>query len=52
MKKKIQVLIIHGGMTFKNKKDYINFLKKKRDFFGKKDTLDRGLSRKEIGEKF
>jgi hypothetical protein len=26
-KNKIQVLIIHGGMTFKNNKDYLNFLK-------------------------
>lgn len=24
---KIQVLLIHGGMTFKNKKDYLKFLK-------------------------
>ncbi|MBS3144536.1 alpha/beta hydrolase [Candidatus Woesearchaeota archaeon] len=30
MGKKIQVLFIHGGMTFKNKKDYINFLKKRK----------------------
>jgi predicted alpha/beta hydrolase family esterase len=26
-KRKIQILIIHGGMTFKNKKDYMSFLK-------------------------
>jgi len=30
MRKKIQVLFIHGGMTFKNKKDYLNFLKKRK----------------------
>lgn len=27
MKEKIQVFFIHGGMTFKNKKDYLYFLK-------------------------
>ena len=27
MEKKIQIFIIHGGMTFKNKKDYLHFLK-------------------------
>ncbi len=27
MKKKIQILYIHGGMTFKNRKDYVHFLK-------------------------
>jgi predicted alpha/beta hydrolase family esterase len=26
-KEKIQILIIHGGMTFKNQKDYLNYLK-------------------------
>lgn len=27
MDKKTQVLLIHGGMTFKNKKDYLDYLK-------------------------
>lgn len=27
MKRKTQVLFIHGGMTFKNNKDYLNYLK-------------------------
>ncbi len=27
MKKKIQVFLIHGGATFKNKKDYLHYLK-------------------------
>ena len=26
-KKKIQIFLIHGGVTFKNKKDYLHFLK-------------------------
>lgn len=27
MKKKTQIFLIHGGMTFKNKKDYLHYLK-------------------------
>ena len=30
MAKKIQVFIVHGGMTFKNKKDYLHFLKNRK----------------------
>jgi len=30
MGKKVQVFIIHGGMTFKNKKDYLHFLKNRK----------------------
>jgi hypothetical protein len=26
MKNKPQILLIHGGMTFKNQKDYVSFL--------------------------
>jgi predicted alpha/beta hydrolase family esterase len=29
MKTKKQILLIHGGMTFKNKKDYLNYLRNK-----------------------
>jgi predicted alpha/beta hydrolase family esterase len=29
MRKKIQILIIHGGMTFKNDQDYLRYLKTK-----------------------
>lgn len=29
MRKKIYVLIVHGGMTFKNQRDYLNYLKNK-----------------------
>ena len=29
MKTKTQILMIHGGMTFKNKKDYLDYLKNK-----------------------
>lgn len=29
-KQKIQIFYIHGGMTFKNKKDYLHFLKNRK----------------------
>ncbi len=28
MKKKTQILLIHGGITFKNKKDYLRYPRK------------------------
>lgn len=30
MKKKIQIFIVHGGMTFKNRNDYLHFLKTRK----------------------
>lgn len=30
MKQRTQLLIVHGGMTFKNKKDYLHFLKHRK----------------------
>ena len=30
MKTKTQILYIHGGMTFKNQKDYLHFLKTRK----------------------
>src|SRR3989338_2977649 len=50
MKKKTQIMLIHGGMTFKNKKDYLRFLKNREISIEKKvrwsdDYLDKKLSR-------
>ncbi len=51
MKNKRQILMVHGGMTFKNKKDYLKFLKT-RDVSTKKrirwadDYFDKELGRK------
>ena len=36
MKKKVQILMIHGGMTFKNKADYLRFLKTRQISIEKK----------------
>lgn len=50
MKKKTQILIIHGGTTFKNKKDYLHFLKTRKISIEKKirwsdDYLDKKLGK-------
>ena len=49
-KEKLQILFIHGGMTFKNRKDYIKFLKTRKISIEKKikwsdDYLDKELSK-------
>lgn len=50
MKDKTQILIIHGGTTFKNKKDYIDFLKNRAISIEKRirwgdDYLDKKLGK-------
>lgn len=48
---KIHVLVVHGGMTFKNEKDYLHYLKTKSISIEKKshwapDWLEKNLGRK------
>ncbi len=50
MKKKTQIFFIHGGETFKNKKDYLRYLKTRRISLEKKtrwsyEYLDKNLGR-------
>lgn len=50
MKKKMQILVIHGGMTFKSNKDYLHFLKTRKISLEKKvswagNYLDKNLGR-------
>lgn len=50
MKSKTQILLIHGGMTFKNKKDYLGYLKTRKISIEKKikwsdDYLDKKLGK-------
>ncbi len=50
MKTKSQIFIIHGGTTFKSKKDFINYLKNKKVSLDKKtswatDYLDKNLGK-------
>jgi uncharacterized protein len=54
MKNKIQILIVHGGMTFKNKKDYLHFLRTKEIKMEKKISWawGDGYLEKELGKNF
>ena len=52
MKKKIQVFIIHGGMTFRNKKDYLHFLKTREISIEEKIYWSNDYLKKGLGEKF
>jgi predicted alpha/beta hydrolase family esterase len=50
--KKIQVLVIHGGMTFKNEKDYLHYLKTRTVSLEKKARWSGDYLRKSLGSKF
>jgi predicted alpha/beta hydrolase family esterase len=52
MKNKTQILFIHGGMTFKNQKDYLNYLKNKDVSLEKKSRWSEVYLDKELGKKF
>jgi len=50
MKTKTQILMVHGGMTFKNQKDYLHYLKTRRVSLEKKvswggDYIDKALGK-------
>ena len=52
MKKKTQVLYIHGGMTFKNNNDYLDYLKNRDISLDKKNSWSGDYLEKELGENF
>src|SRR3989344_8221980 len=52
MKKKTQILMIHGGNTFENKKDYLKYLKTKKVSIEKKVRWSEGYFDKELGKSF
>ncbi len=52
MKKKTQILMVHGGMTFKNKKDYLHYLRIKEVSIEKKKKWAEGYLDKELGKNF
>ncbi|HUW72098.1 MAG TPA: alpha/beta hydrolase [Candidatus Humimicrobiaceae bacterium] len=52
MKKKIQIFIVHGGMTFKNKKDYLYFLKNREISIKKKKDWTADYLREKLGNRF
>lgn len=52
MKKKVQILMVHGGMTFKNKADYLRFLKTRPISIEKKIRWSEEYFDKELGKGF
>lgn len=52
MPTKTQILIIHWGMTFKNKKDYINFLQTREISIEEKIGWKDSFLKKELGDNF
>ncbi len=50
--KKIQILLIHGGMTFKNGKDYLRYLKTKKVSTEKKVYWAGEYLEKSLGKRF
>ena len=51
-KSKIQVLLVHGGMTFKNEKDYLHYLKTKKVSTKKKIYWAGDYLEKSLGKRF
>jgi predicted alpha/beta hydrolase family esterase len=52
MQKKIQILTIHGGMTFKSEKDYLLYLRNKEVSTEKKVSWAGEYLEKTLGKKF
>ncbi len=52
MKEKTQVMIIHGGMTFKNRKDYLHFLRTRDISLEKKIRWSDEYLTKALGRNF
>lgn len=51
MKKTLQILMVHGGMTFKNEKDYLHWLKTRKVSTKKRPYWEADLEEK-LGKKF
>lgn len=52
MERKIQVFIIHGGMTFKSKKDYLHFLRTRDVSIEEKISWSGEYLKKKLGVRF
>lgn len=52
MKNKKQILMVHGGMTFENRKDYLTYLKNKEISLEKKERWFNEYIDRELGKKF
>lgn len=51
-KSKRQILMVHGGMTFKNQRDYFDYLKNREIKLEKKPKWTEDYIDKELGKKF
>ena len=51
-KEKPQILLIHGGMTFKNNKDYLRYLKTRKVSLNERITWSKGDFDKNLGKYF
>lgn len=49
---KTQIVLIHGGTTFKNKRDYLNFLKNRKISIEKKIKWSEAYLDKKLGKHF
>lgn len=52
MKNKPQILMIHGGMTFKNRKDYLHYLKTRSISIEKRKRWSTDYMDEKLGKKF
>jgi len=52
MDEKIQIFMIHGGMTFKNKKDYLHFLETRKISIEEKIKWSNEFFKKGLGKDF
>ena len=52
MKERTQILIIHGGETFKNRKDYLHFLKNRKVSLEKKTSWADNYLKNNLGKNF
>ncbi len=52
MKNRVQIFVIHGGMTFKDKKDYIDYLKNRPITVEKKISWTDDYLDKKLGKEF
>ena len=52
MKKKIQIVLIHGGTTFKSRKDYLDYLKTRPISIKRKASWSGDYLEKKLGKNF
>ena len=52
MSMKTQIFFVHGGMTFKNQEDYLDFLKNRKISIEEKIRWSKNYLKNSLGEKF